>query len=105
MHLPTLVVQILFIVQLPVCLYGGYRTARRTGRSMLIWLVLGFLAAIAFPPVGAIIIFVAFFFCPPARGHDSHESTGETAAGPQTGDRPDGAGDAAGDAPLRGAAR
>ena len=67
MHLPTTVVQLLFAVQLPVCLYVGFRTARRTGRPALNWLVYGFFAAIVFPPVGATIALVAFFVCPPAR--------------------------------------
>jgi hypothetical protein len=67
MHLPTSVVQLLFAVQLPVCLYAGWRTARRTGRAVLDWLVYGFLAAIVFPPAGAVIALVAFFVCPAAR--------------------------------------
>jgi hypothetical protein len=67
MHLPTIVVQALFAVQLPVCLYVGYRTARRTGRRVLDWLIFGFLAAIVFPPLGALVSLVLFFVCPPAR--------------------------------------
>ncbi|MGD0998575.1 MAG: hypothetical protein ABR941_09715 [Thermoleophilia bacterium] len=67
MHLPTTVVQLLFAVQLPVCLYVGFRTARRTGRAVFNWLVYGFLMAIVFPPVGAAIALVAFLVCPPAR--------------------------------------
>jgi hypothetical protein len=67
MHLSTTVVQVLFAVQLPVCLYVGYRTARRTGRRVLEWLVYGFLAAIVFPPLGALASLVLFFVCPPAR--------------------------------------
>jgi hypothetical protein len=67
MHLPTTVVQLLFAVQLPVCLYVGFRTARRTGRAVLNWLVYGFLIAIVFPPVGAAIALLAFLVCPPAR--------------------------------------
>jgi hypothetical protein len=98
-HVPTYVVQVLFVVQLPVCLYGGYRTARRTSRSVLIWLVYGFLAAIAYPPLGAVIIFVLFLVvpqareaAPPAQPAAVHE-LGETeatpngaAGGPQTGE-------------------
>ena len=80
MHLPAVVVQILFALQLLVCLYGGYRIARRTGRPLVTWLVLGFLAAIAFPPVGAIIIFVLFLTVPPARGADTRTANEEPAA-------------------------
>jgi hypothetical protein len=69
MHLPTFVVQMLFAVQLPVCLYVGYRIARLTGRSLLNWLIYGFLAAIVFPPLGAGLALVALFVCPPARPH------------------------------------
>ena len=65
MHLPTVVVQILFAVQLAVCLYAGYRTALRTGRSRLNWLAFGTLAAVIFPPFGAAISLVAFLVCPP----------------------------------------
>ena len=67
MHLPTYVVQILFAVQLPVCLYVGYRVARLTGRPRLNWLIYGFLAAVVFPPFGALLALVALFVCPPAR--------------------------------------
>ena len=67
MHLPVIVVQALFAVQLPVCLYVGYRTARRTGRRVVDWLIFGFLAAIVFPPLGALVSLVLFFVCPPAR--------------------------------------
>jgi hypothetical protein len=67
MHLPTSVVQVLFAVQLPVCLYVGYRTARRTGRTVFSWLVYGFLIAIVYPPAGAVMALVAFFVCPPVR--------------------------------------
>ena len=58
MHLPRTVVQALFALQLPVCLYVGFRTARRTGRRVLDWLIYGFLAAIAFPPLGALATLV-----------------------------------------------
>jgi hypothetical protein len=67
MHLSTVVVQILFAIQLPVCLYVGLRTARRTGRSVLNWLICGLLAAIVFPPLGALVALIAFLVCPPAR--------------------------------------
>ena len=67
MHLSTIVVQILFAIQLPVCLYVGLRMARRTGRPVLNWLICGLLAAIVFPPLGALIALVAFLVCPPAR--------------------------------------
>jgi hypothetical protein len=71
MHLPATVIQLLFAVQLPVCLYAGFRTARRTGRAVLNWLVYGFLTAIVFPPLGAMIALVAFFVCPPARHRET----------------------------------
>jgi len=101
MHLPTFVVQLLFCAQLPVCLYGGCRIARRTGRSALIWLVLGFLAAIAYPPFGAVIIFVLFLVVPPVRSPGPRVSN----EGPGAGS--DGGADQPGrdDAPLEGAAR
>jgi ABC-type uncharacterized transport system permease subunit len=67
MHLPTVVVQILFALQLPVCLYVGYRVSRITGRPLLNWLIYGFLAAVVFPPLGAGLALVALFVCPPAR--------------------------------------
>jgi hypothetical protein len=67
MHLPASVVQLLFAVQLPVCLYVGVRTARRTGRALLNWLVYGFLMAIVYPPGGAVIALAIFFVCPPVR--------------------------------------
>lgn len=65
LHLPTVVIQLLFAVQLVVCLYAGYRTALRTGRSRLNWMAFGTLAAIVFPPFGAAISLVAFLVCPP----------------------------------------
>jgi hypothetical protein len=99
-HLPTVVVQILFVVQLPVCLYGGYRIARHTGRSMLTWLVLGFLAAIAYPPLGAVIVFVLFLVVPAAAEPDAR-APGEEPAGTDEGQGPD----TTGDAPLHGVAR
>jgi len=67
MHLSTVLIQILFAVQLPVCLYVGLRTARRTGRPVLDWLVYGLLFAIVYPPLGALIALAAFLLCPPAR--------------------------------------
>jgi hypothetical protein len=84
MHLPTTVVQALFALQLPVCLYVGYRTAQHTRRRVLDWLVFGFLAAIVFPPLGAVITLVLFFVCPPARdGHTPTDPHGAPApAGP-----------------------
>jgi len=66
-HISTFLTQILFAVQLPVCLYVGVRTARRTGRSILNWLAVGLLAAIVYPPFGALGILVVFLVCPPAR--------------------------------------
>jgi len=65
LHLPTVVVQLLFAIQLAVCLFAGYRTARRTGRSRLNWLVFGTLAAVLFPPFGAALSLIAFLVCPP----------------------------------------
>ncbi len=85
MHLPTTVTQALFAVQLPVCLYVGYRTARRTGRRVVDWLIFGFLAAVAFPPLGALALLVLFFVCPPAR-------TGHPPAGARDGAAPGGPG-------------
>jgi hypothetical protein len=67
MHLSTLAIQLLFAVQLPVCLYVAQRTARRTGRSRLAWLVWGFLLAVVFPPLGALAALVIFWICPPQR--------------------------------------
>jgi hypothetical protein len=67
MHLSTVVVQILFAIQLPVCLYVGLRTARRTGRPVLNWLIFGLLVAIVYPPLGALAALIAFLLCPPAR--------------------------------------
>ena len=67
MHLPTVVVQILFAIQLPVCLYVGCRVARVTGRPQLNWLIYGFLAAVVFPPFGALLALVALFVVPRAR--------------------------------------
>jgi len=67
MHFSTVLTQVLFAVQLPVCLYVGLRTARRTGRSVLNWLVIGLLAAIVYPPFGALTMLVVFLVCPPAR--------------------------------------
>ena len=90
MHIPTTVLQVLFAVQLPVCLYVGARTARRTGRSLLNWLVYGFLAAIVVPPLGATAAPVAFFACPPAR-HDQGPSAprgDETPTGLPRGETP-----------------
>ena len=46
------VVQLLFAVQLPVCLYVGLRTARRTGRAVFNWLVYGFLTGHRLPAAG-----------------------------------------------------
>lgn len=80
MHLPVTVVQALFAVQLPVCLYVGYRTARRTGRRVVDWLVYGFLAAIVFPPLGALATLVLFFVCPPARERRPPAGAGDGAA-------------------------
>jgi len=67
MHLSTAALQILFAAQLAVCLYVGQRTALRTGRSRLAWLLWGFLLAVVFPPLGAVAALVAFMVCPPER--------------------------------------
>jgi len=67
MHLSTVLIQILFAIQLPVCLYVGLRTARRTGRPVLNWLIYGLLFAIVYPPLGAVIALTAFLLCPPVR--------------------------------------
>ena len=67
MHLSTVLIQILFAIQLPVCLYVGLRTARRTGRPVLNWLIYGLLFAIVYPPLGALISLAAFLLCRPAR--------------------------------------
>jgi hypothetical protein len=56
---------LLWLAQLPACLYLGYRTAKKTGRSMLNWTVMGFLLAVIVPPVGLVVSLVAFFFYPP----------------------------------------
>lgn len=51
-------------VQLPLCLYLGYRVARKTGRSLLNWLFVGFLASIV-PIVGVILMVVSALWYPP----------------------------------------
>jgi hypothetical protein len=93
MHLSAPVQQLLFAAQLPVCVYVGQRTARRTGRSRLAWLVWSFLLAVLFPPLGAVAALVLFVRCPPARRPDptsgdaaigEHDAMGE----PVTGDAP-----------------
>lgn len=58
-------VVLLWLVQLVGCLYLGYRTAKKTGRSMLNWTVMGFLLAVIVPPVGLVVSVVAFLFYPP----------------------------------------
>jgi hypothetical protein len=55
---------LLWIVQLAGCLYLGVRTARKTGRSLLNWVVMGFLLAVVFPPVGLVLSVVSFLFYP-----------------------------------------
>ena len=83
MHLPTVVVQLLFAVQLPVCLYVGWRIARLTGRPRLNWLIYGFLAAVVFPPFGALLALMGLFVVPPARPPQAQAPHG---APPQCGD-------------------
>jgi len=61
-------------VQTVVCIYLGYRTAKKTGRDMANWVFIGFLCAI--PPIaGILIMIVAYLWYPPVmprrprRGH------------------------------------
>lgn len=76
-----LTAKILFIIwsfglQIPVCMYLGYLTAKKTGRSVLNWLVMGFIIAVIPPPMSIIISLVAYFFYPPAmpkRGHPTRD--------------------------------
>lgn len=56
-----------FTVQLVLCLYLGYRVARKTGRSLLNWLFVGFLAAIP-PLVGPVLMIVCALWYPPRMG-------------------------------------
>jgi hypothetical protein len=65
MHMDARLVVLLWLVQLVGCLYLGYRTAKKTGRSMLNWTVMGFLLAVIIPPVGLVVSLVAFLFYPP----------------------------------------
>lgn len=51
---------------IPVCMYLGYRTAKRTGRSVVNWLLMGFLIAVFPPPVSIAISIVAYYWYPPA---------------------------------------
>ncbi len=53
-----------FAVQLVLCLYLGSRVAKKTGRSLLNWLFVGFLAAIA-PIVGPVLMIVCALWYPP----------------------------------------
>jgi hypothetical protein len=53
-----------FAVQLVLCLYLGYRVARKTERSLLNWLFVGFLAAIP-PIVGPVLMIVCALWYPP----------------------------------------
>ena len=53
-----------FSAQLVVCLYLGYRVARRTGRSLINWLLVGFVAAIP-PFVGLVLMIVCVLWYPP----------------------------------------
>jgi hypothetical protein len=53
-----------FAVQLVLCLYLGYRVARRTERSLVNWLFVGFLAAIP-PVVGPVLMIVCALWYPP----------------------------------------
>ena len=59
-------INILWIVQFVFCLWLGPKVARRTGRSVLNWVLMGFLMAIIFPPFGIILMILAYFFYPPA---------------------------------------
>jgi len=55
---------ITFTVQLVLCLYLGYRVAKKTDRSLLNWLFVGFLAAIP-PIVGPVLMMVCVLWYPP----------------------------------------
>lgn len=59
------IVVLLWLAQLIGCLYLAYRTAKKTGRSMLNWTFMGFLLAVIFPPIGLVVSVVAFLFYPP----------------------------------------
>jgi hypothetical protein len=72
-----------FAVQLVLCLYLGYRVAKKTERSLLNWLFVGFLAAIP-PVVGPVLMIACVLWYPPRmpppplRGAnpDEHRHTG-----------------------------
>jgi uncharacterized membrane protein len=51
------------VVQFPVCLYLGYRVAMKTGRSLLNWVFVGFLASIV-PIVGVVLMVVSALWYP-----------------------------------------
>lgn len=59
-------IDIIWGVQLVVCLWLGPKVARRTGRSVLNWVIMGFFVSIIFPPIGLVLMLLCYFFYPPA---------------------------------------
>jgi hypothetical protein len=86
------IVVLLWLAQLIGCLYLGYRTSRKTGRSMLNWIFMGLLLAVIFPPVGFVVSLVAFLYYPPLTPAHPMAEREDRRAGPGTGRRRPGAG-------------
>jgi hypothetical protein len=62
-QLPVELLMTIWLAQTVVCIWLGLRTARRTGRSKVNWVVIGFLCAI--PPLAGILIMLLAYFAYP----------------------------------------
>lgn len=58
------VLQLVLFLQFLPCLYLGYRTAKKTGRSMLAWVAIGAVASVL-PLIGPILMVVSVLWMPP----------------------------------------
>ena len=79
---------LLWLAQLVGCLYLGYRTAKKTGRSMLNWMFMGFLLAVIFPPIGLVVSVVAFLYYPSSMSPHPHPESPDDRGLPEGRRRP-----------------
>lgn len=68
------ILQLLLFIQLPVCVYLGYRTATKSERSRLNWILIGCVASVL-PIVGPVVMLVAALWMPPAMPRNPRRAT------------------------------
>jgi hypothetical protein len=61
----ALILWIVWQVQIVFTVFMGYKTAKKTGRSVVNWIFMGVVFAVIPPPLSIILSLVSYYYYPP----------------------------------------